>query len=145
VDAKVFFAAETLRITLEPAPPVLTVRLTGELDVACDDLVRSAAAVPADGIEVVVVDLSGLSFCDLAGITALHDLTSAHRSHRRHVQVVGARPLLKRILTLVGDDLLAPADACQEEHPSVLLRLDDGAPIVGSVVTADGRHGSARG
>jgi len=125
VDAKVFFAAETLRIALEPEPPVLTVRLTGELDVACDDLVRSAAAVPADSIDVVVVDLSGLSFCDLAGVTALQELKSAHRSQGRHVQVVSARPLLKRILALVGDDLLGAADGCAEECQPRQLTRDD--------------------
>jgi len=110
MHAKVFFAADTLRITLEPAPPVLTVRLTGELDVGCGDLVRSAATVPAEGVDAVVVDLSGLCFCDLSGVAALHDLRAAHQALGRQVEVVCAQPLLRRILTLIGDDLLFPGD-----------------------------------
>jgi hypothetical protein len=57
----------TLRITAHLAPPVLQLRLDGELDLACADLLDAVTSVELAGVDTVTVDLGGLGFCESQG------------------------------------------------------------------------------
>jgi anti-anti-sigma factor len=94
--------AETLHIAIEVAAPVLTLRLAGELDAACVDLLRTASSVGARDVRSVVVDLSGLTFCDTAGVEALLALRSRHLLDQREVQIVHACYVVRRICEVLG-------------------------------------------
>ena len=56
-----------------PAPGTVTVRLVGELDCAGVEAVAALVASVADEVERVVLDVSDLSFVDVAGSRALDD------------------------------------------------------------------------
>ncbi|MGN9779656.1 MEDS domain-containing protein [Micromonospora sp. H33] len=87
-------------------PPGL--RLVGQVDVSN----RAAfAAMVTDATDrlpfgrAVVLDLSGVSFADVAAATALVDAGRAARP--REVRLVGCRPPLRRLLDLVGAEVRA--------------------------------------
>lgn len=80
-------------------------RLHGELDASSTDRLRRAVS---DALErhppIIVVDLSGLSFTDCAGLSAL---VWAHKLLARHghtLLVSGARPAVQRLLHLTDLD-----------------------------------------
>jgi anti-anti-sigma factor len=82
-------------------------RLVGELDVGTAAAVRQALRrASEDGVDTVVVDLSGLSFIDSTG---LHELVVAHkRQQARGGEVVLQAPTAqtRRVLEIVGLDRL---------------------------------------
>lgn len=77
--------------------------LAGELDAATTGLVQQAVdGVLADGLSLVVVDLTGLQFCDSTGLGTLV------RTHRRLAEaggrcvVAGAHGPVQRLLRLMS-------------------------------------------
>ncbi|MGH9229148.1 MAG: STAS domain-containing protein [Acidimicrobiales bacterium] len=94
-------------------PTILTVRLSGELDLTARPVVTEqvTAALVEDGdIERVVVDLAGVKFCDSSGLGALLDI-------RRVAEGVGAGVVLRspsvgvaRVLDIAGIDDLLPRE-----------------------------------
>lgn len=78
-------------------------RLQGELDVSSRDRLHSAISrALEDHPPLLVVDLSGLSFIDCAGLSVL---VGAHKrlagcGHR--LLITGAKPAVQRLLHLTG-------------------------------------------
>src|SRR3954447_18215871 len=95
------FDGATLQISVESAAPVLTIRLVGDLDAACQDQVEAVANQPTPGTHVVVLDLADLTFCDGAGVDALNLLRSTHEAEGRAVLMVNASPMLRRTLAIL--------------------------------------------
>ncbi|MGY1696597.1 STAS domain-containing protein [Geodermatophilus sp. SYSU D00814] len=97
-----------LLVTLDlPAGRIL---LSGELDRAtCGHLDAACAVLGRAAVPAWVLDLAGLSFCDVPGLRALAAVRRAAQAAGAAVIVVGARPYLRRLLPLVGvDDALPP-------------------------------------
>lgn len=82
-------------------PPLLRLRLYGELDLASAPALDLVHCVLPEDIEVVRIDLTGMRFCDTAGLRALARLC-AGAEQRHHVEVVGVQPSLRRIGALTG-------------------------------------------
>jgi anti-anti-sigma regulatory factor len=60
-------------------------------------------------LTTVLVDLRELTFCDVAGLTALLAFSGIHQAQGRSVAVVRATPLMRRLMRLCGiTDRLAP-------------------------------------
>ena len=101
-----------IEISADP-PTTLTVRMSGELDLAARPVVTeqvTAALVDDANIERVVVDLGGVKFCDSSGLGALLDI-------RRVADKVGATIVLRspsagvaRVLDVAGIDELLPRE-----------------------------------
>jgi anti-sigma B factor antagonist len=101
-----------IEISADP-PTTLTVRVSGELDLAARPVVTeqvTAALVDDANIERVVVDLGGVKFCDSSGLGALLDI-------RRVADKVGATIVLRspsagvaRVLDVAGIDELLPRE-----------------------------------
>jgi anti-sigma B factor antagonist len=99
-----------IEISVGP-PTTLTVRLSGDLDLAARPVVTgrvAAALVDEADVEQVVVDLGGVKFCDSSGLGALLDV-------RRVAEKLGATILLQspsasvaRLLDIAGIDELLP-------------------------------------
>jgi len=98
-------------VDVEQQPPVLTLRLRGDLDFGCAWALGPAVSVPTRGVTQVRLDLAELDFCDVAGLRALEELCARHTAAGREVSVVGARPFLRKIAALAG---LLPQ--CLEQH-----------------------------
>jgi len=82
-------------------PPLLRLRLYGELDVATAPALDLVHCVLPDDIEVLELDLAGLRFCDTAGLRALARLCTG-ASERHRVQVVGVPPRLRKVVEITG-------------------------------------------
>ena len=101
-----------IEINTDP-PAVLTVRLSGELDLAARPVVTeqvNGALVENADIERVAVDLGEVKFCDSSGLGALLDI-------RRAAEKLGATLVLRapsagvaRVLDVSGIDELLPRE-----------------------------------
>jgi anti-sigma B factor antagonist len=77
----------------------------GELDFASAATLSSALeATRPDGPRRVVLDLTGLTFCDAGGVTALLRAHRALRDGGGHLLIRGASGLPRRVLALTGVD-----------------------------------------
>ena len=112
-----------LTITAEYQPEQLVLRLRGELDVSNGDwLWRAISAAAHDRWwRTLVLDLSSLSFTDCSGLSVL---VRAHRrlaGQGRRLVLAGARPMVRRLLTLTRLDtyldLRAPEAAAVVPRP----------------------------
>ena len=95
-------AARTLSVIADVAPPDLNVRLRGEIDLACADLLEAVTHVELDGVSRVNIDLSGLEFADLAGLRALLAFRGRHVAGDREVTLSAAQPAVRRLFELAG-------------------------------------------
>jgi anti-anti-sigma factor len=94
----------TLRVNAEVEPPNLLVRLEGEIDFGCCDLLQAFTEVELAGVTTVVVDLSALEFTDVAGMRALMRFRSDKLGAQRAIQLVAARPPVRRVFSLCGEE-----------------------------------------
>ena len=87
------------------------VAVAGEIDVSNVRIVRSAVAAACgadpEGHPTVVVDLTRLSFIDVAGARALLTATAAHRDQGGVVWLRDAQPTVDRLLRQLGVDTFA--------------------------------------
>lgn len=89
-------------VALVPDPPYLSLGLRGELDLF------TARRMPRDpyssrpDLTSVLVDLGGLTFCDVAGLSALLAFRRLHEAQGRSVSIIGANPCIRRLMHLCG-------------------------------------------
>ncbi|MFI9805414.1 STAS domain-containing protein [Streptomyces sp. NPDC052301] len=110
------------RVVAKPLPPgrIATsyassgervhVTVRGELDLVSGDRLRdrlsAALAASSSGLDL---DLSGLSFCDCAGLSVLLELRRRALSQNKTVAIQDTSPAIDRLLELVGaQDLFSP-------------------------------------
>jgi len=121
----------TVRLSVEAAPPRFLMRVDGELDWACSDLLNTVAFREAAAIDTVTIDLTGLSFTDTAGVDALLALRAHHLAAGRDVEMVNPQPNVRRLFTLCArGDVLGP-DLWQSDSSTT----GNAARQVGSVFT----------
>ncbi len=92
------FADGILRISRDSEPPGLS--LDGEIDASNVDAVARAVAVALVGSGDVVLDLSGVVFCDLGGIRTIVGVAQSLGGERRLVLRLPAQ--LQRAMQIVG-------------------------------------------
>jgi anti-anti-sigma factor len=124
-------STDSLRYDVTRAEGRATVRLAGELDIACSPVVDHALVDAAFGTGETIVDLSRVTFIDASGLrlllTAQRDARAAGRSltfHRPH-------PAVRRLLALTGVLPLLEIDGL----PTGLMPLTLGRDVV-AVCTA---------
>jgi anti-sigma B factor antagonist len=82
---------------------VALVALVGELDLSVVGLLDAAVQeVVAAGLHLVVVDLSGLTFCDSSGLGGLLRASRVVRSAGGTLLVAGAHDAVQRLLQLTS-------------------------------------------
>ncbi len=96
-----------LAVTVDcDAQPVI-VRFRGELDVSNVDQVRGVFdRLLRAGPQAVVVDLSGLSFVDCGGMSALVTVRNWLEGQGHEFKVISPHPGVRRLLALTGMDTL---------------------------------------
>ena len=97
----------------------VTFHVDGELDLATAPLLDTALDAVDGAVDSVVLDITGLTFCDGAGLRVL-ELTRRRLGER--FQVRGASPLVLRIADIVGMTWVAEGGRAPEsrygDHPS---------------------------
>jgi anti-anti-sigma factor len=91
-----------LRVRVEDTPPVLRLRLVGELDLANVPRLRRAVDAYARTGQTMIVDLGDVDFIDSMGLAAL--VRARHRAHSRgaQFQLVAAPPRVHTVFILTG-------------------------------------------
>jgi anti-anti-sigma factor len=104
---------------------VLTI--SGELDIATTAVLRDRiAAVLDDTVLPVIVDLSGVSFCDASGLTMLLTVRRRADARRRTVALAGPRPNVRKLLRITGLDQAFPIYSTRAQ--ALLGRVDAHGP-----------------
>lgn len=86
-----------------------TVRVRGELDIATADQAYAYLRDVVDSQDgPVMMNLSGLSFCDAAGLGVLAKVAGHARRSGRSLKLTAARPALLRIMAITGMDEAFP-------------------------------------
>lgn len=100
----------SLTVAFDGPPGTLaTLILTGELDISAVPTLRSALAeVVTDRRADLPVDLSGLTFCDSAGISELVESRFHFKRARRELSFVNASPSLQRTFRFARAASLLP-------------------------------------
>ena len=101
-------APQGLEIWTSVLPPLLHVRLCGELDVATVRLLHAQELLMKDDeqLTAVVLDLAQLVFCDLTGLNALVRYRDAHVDLRRDVRAQNVPPHVLAVMRLADVDRL---------------------------------------
>jgi anti-sigma B factor antagonist len=85
------------------------VRVSGELDIATADQAYAYLRDVVDSQDgPVTMNLSGLSFCDAAGLGVLARVAGHARRSGRSLKLAAARPSLLRIMAITGMDEAFP-------------------------------------
>jgi anti-sigma B factor antagonist len=84
------------------SPPHRRLRVHGELDLATASLLASTLDQQAVGCEQLELDLSGLAFCDLIGLTTLEQAQRRLRDRGCRMSVHGIHGPLQRLLEVEG-------------------------------------------
>ncbi len=96
------------RVTVEVELSTVRVFVHGELDFSSATLLDAITDVDLDGVTTVHIDLARVSFCDVAGFSAVARLHDGQRRERRLVQVLNPQPSFRRLAELIGRaDLVA--------------------------------------
>ncbi|MFB6893355.1 STAS domain-containing protein [Kitasatospora sp. NPDC056327] len=112
-----------LRVTVHRVGRARVVSVGGELDHDSADGLRTAlAGQPEEGLARIVVELSGLSFCDSTGLNIL--LRARQDAERAGVrlEVAGPPPAVGRLFAVTG------ADTVLRIHPSLGAALAADGP-----------------
>ena len=89
-------------------PPVVIIRVRGELDFGTTPrLVEKLAGLPDPG-QSLIFDLSGLEFCDSSGLGALIAAYKATRAVGGRVHLAGVTPIVLTAIHVTSLDQLVP-------------------------------------
>ncbi len=90
-----------LTFRVDSSPAVLRIALRGELDLSCSELFDCLFDLEVAEGQTVVLDLGGLSFCDVVGVNALTGLRDFHRHLGRAARLVDVAPHVARLMELL--------------------------------------------
>jgi anti-anti-sigma factor len=107
--------AMTITIARRDGPSAV-VAVRGEIDLHTSGELRTALMCLADaGHTHIVVDFSGVRFCDAAGLGVLVAASNRLRRRGGTLSLVGVRPPQRKILRITGlDELFRPRDPAGE-------------------------------
>jgi anti-anti-sigma factor len=94
-------AAGSLSVLSGPACTIA--RLAGELDIATTPALRERLlSLLGPGVRLLIIDLSGVSFCDLAALAVL--IATQHRASAQGiiVRLAAPRPQTAKLLRITG-------------------------------------------
>jgi anti-sigma B factor antagonist len=109
-----------LKVSTRSEGDRVVVALSGEIDLYTAPRLQSqlASALNVDRPVQLVVDMSGVDFCDSTGMNVLLAAQRMAREHGGNVALSGPRPAVRKILQVTGLE-------------SVFTVTDDGATVPG--------------
>ena len=86
-------------------PAFVIARLEGDLDIATTPALRERLlGVLGPGVRLLAIDLSGVTFCDVAGLAVLVGTQRRARARGIIVRLAAPRPQLAKLLRITGLD-----------------------------------------
>ena len=107
-----------LKIETEDQGRAYVVRLSGDVDLDTVTLLEGALDGRVHDSQNVILDCQYLTYIDSTGLNVLADL---YRQGRRFV-LIGPSPTLRKILRIMGLDMLIPIAASVEEALDMLTK-----------------------
>lgn len=99
---------DPLHLTTSRRNGTVTVTVSGELDIATTELLRShlleLLQETGHGHVAVVLEVSRLSFIDAAGLGVLVSVHNHAQRRRTPLRIAGAPPAVRRLLRITGLD-----------------------------------------
>jgi anti-anti-sigma factor len=107
-------------VAIDARGSTLWVSLRGEMDMSNADAIEASLRDAIEqGVDRVVIDLSGLAFVDSSGVRVLLALGSRLRERRRElILVVPDEGIVRRVLAVSGVDAVVPVVADAAEIPA---------------------------
>jgi anti-anti-sigma factor len=93
---------EPLSISSEQDREMLRVVAVGELDIATVGALERAVLDLEDNGQMIVLDLSGLSFIDSSGLRLVIDLNERYGGESDRLRVIAGSPAVERLLDIAG-------------------------------------------
>src|ERR1700726_3787423 len=86
-------------------PAVTIARLEGDLDIATTPVLRERLlSVLGPGVRLLIIDLSGVSFCDVSALAVLIGTQRRARGQGITVRLAAPRPQVAKLLRVTGLD-----------------------------------------
>jgi anti-anti-sigma factor len=109
-----------MRLSVLSRPAFTIARLEGDLDIATTPVLRERLlSVLGPGIRLLIIDLSGVSFCDVSALAVLIGTQRRARALGITVRLAGPRPQTAKLLRVTGLD----------RHFTICAALDDALPV----------------
>jgi len=105
-----------------PGNPPAVMRLSGELDLGCVPMVEHAVRAARHGSTDVVLDLSGLRFCDCAGVAMYVRLSSFYAAAGGVLVLTGPQGIVATIFAMVDLAAAVPIHASTPEAINAMCR-----------------------
>jgi anti-anti-sigma factor len=101
-------------------PPAVTIAtLEGDLDIAATPVLRERLlSMLGPGVRLLVIDLSGVAFCDVSALAVLIGMQRRARGLGITVRLAAPRPQMAKLLRVTGLD----------QHFTICATLDDALP-----------------
>jgi len=99
---------EALTIRVQEEDAYVIVAVGGEIDIATAGQLRDQLYALATGSRPLIADLDQATFIDAAGLGALVGASRRAAQHGARLQVVCARPQIRRLFELTGLDSHIP-------------------------------------
>ena len=100
-------------------PGVTIATLEGDLDIAATPVLRERLlSMLGPGVRLLVIDLSGVAFCDVSALAVLIGMQRRARGLGITVRLAAPRPQLAKLLRVTGLD----------QHFTICATLDDALP-----------------
>jgi anti-anti-sigma factor len=111
------FEGETLGVVATRSEDRLEVRLHGELDMGCCDLLTAVfAAVDLTGVASIAVNLGDLAFVDSSGVQAFLQIRGLQMRAGRQVHFERPQPSVQRVFRILGIETLLTAQPVPGLH-----------------------------
>jgi anti-anti-sigma factor len=91
-----------VRIVVEVQPPALCLSVEGELDLSSHQLLEAVPQMDLTGVDTLLINLAGMSFCDVAGFRSLSRLHDSQRAEDRHVHLLDPQRCFLRLAQLTN-------------------------------------------
>ena len=111
------------------------IRITGELDLSTSHDVEAALLATPHPDNSLILDLSGLRFCDCTGLGTLQHAADCRRDHGGRLALAAPTGLVARLLDAAADcisiDVFATLDDAVAAHQSAPARARELAASTG--------------
>ena len=109
-----------LSLSVLGRPGFTIVRLEGDLDIATTPVLRERLlSLLGPGVRLLIIDLSGVSFCDVSALAVLIATQRRARGRGGAVRLAAPRPQMAKLLCVTGLD----------RHFTICAALDDALPV----------------
>jgi anti-anti-sigma factor len=114
---------DPLSIDTEELPEGIVVHVSGEVDLGNADRLKGAIQPAVDNRRNVILDVSHLTYIDSSGLYILLGANKELLRNKCRLVVVGACPMITKVMLIFGFDRVMPLVSSLEEATN-LLRND---------------------